>query len=201
MKKPLKAYTCSRNVKYCWIWVSCVRRPWLASAWEKLINTGGCQEISVDNSTNDLRVLATDSKDKSFKNVFLLGNGKKKKGGVLTSLTSEPPSNNQQGCSQHPEKTVLNMAPWSPRWYNQGPFYAVSHHTPPLHPHQNRCWSGPQDAFHASEFCSILKHLPPVFLPHESFSNVIRTMPGKQGWLLSGKSFLILLAKINYSFL
>ena len=59
----------------------CPRRTWLASAWEKLINTAGCQEISVDKSTNDLRVLATDSKDKSFKNFSLLGNEKKKKKG------------------------------------------------------------------------------------------------------------------------
>lgn len=69
--------------------------PRLASAWEKLINTGGCQEISVDKSTNDLWVLATDSKDKSFKNVFLLGNGKKKKGCWLPWPLSLPQTINK----------------------------------------------------------------------------------------------------------
>ena len=53
------------------------RRTWLASAWEKLINTGSCQEISMDKNTNDLWILATDSKDKSFKDFFLLDNENK----------------------------------------------------------------------------------------------------------------------------
>ena len=54
------------------------RRTWLASAWEKLVNTRGCQEISMDKNTNDLWILATDSKDKSVKDFFLLV--KKRKG-------------------------------------------------------------------------------------------------------------------------
>lgn len=119
---------------------------------------------------------------------------------MLNSWSSES-SLKDQGCSQHPEKAALDMAPWH---------YAHTTLCPTTPSCITRFLSthigvdaglGPRAPFTPLSRVLSLQPLLRLFLPHRPFSNVIRTMSGTQAGVLSAKPLLMLLAKTNGSFL